>query len=42
MKANNHEETDTVKYTDAIFDKKYQKVLFILLINVTFITINGT
>ncbi len=23
MKVNNHEETDTVKYTDAIFDKKY-------------------
>lgn len=41
MQENNHQETDSVKYIDAIFDKRYQKTLFILLVNVTFITING-
>ena len=41
MKRNNHQETDKIDYLKAIFDKSYQRTLVILLVNVTFLTING-
>jgi hypothetical protein len=41
MQENNHQETDSVRYLEALMDKRYQKTLLILLVNVSFITING-
>ncbi len=41
MKRNNHQETDRIDYLKAIFDKSYQRTLVILLVNATFLTING-
>ena len=38
---NNHKETDKIDYLKVIFDKSYQRTLVILLVNITFLPING-